>query len=82
MGWAEHDATHWHIDLRCSECGNRWDAVVHDDRAARYNVELDVDVSAITRALERLDLERMAIDAETFATALEQDLIEPADFAA
>jgi hypothetical protein len=82
ISWAEHDETHWHIELRCGECGHRWDAVVCDDRAARYDMELDADVSAITRALERLDLERMAIDAETFAAALARDLIEPADFAA
>ena len=82
MDWAEHDATHWHIELRCGECGHRWDAVVHDDRAKRYDIELDASVSAITRTLDRLDLERMAIDAETLAVALDQDLIEPADFAA
>jgi hypothetical protein len=35
----------------------------------------------MTRALKRLDLERMALDADTFAAALAQDLIEPADFA-
>ncbi|HEX5621169.1 MAG TPA: hypothetical protein VFX51_22280 [Solirubrobacteraceae bacterium] len=81
MTWAEHDAAHWHIDLRCGECGHRWDAVVPDARAKRYDIELDTDVSAIRRALEQLDLERMAIDAETFATALDRDLIEPADFA-
>jgi hypothetical protein len=80
MTWREHDAAHWHIDVRCGECGNRWE-VVHNDRAKRYDIELDIDVSAIRRALERLDLERMAIDAETFATALARDLIEPADFA-
>jgi hypothetical protein len=81
-GWSEHDETHWHIDLRCGECGHCWDAVISDDRAARYDVELDSDASAIARALERLDLERMATDAETFAAALARDLIEPADFAA
>jgi hypothetical protein len=81
VAWSEHDATHWHIDLRCGECGNRWDEVVHDSRAKRYDLELDADTFAISRELRRLDLERMAIDAETFVAALERDLIEPADFA-
>jgi hypothetical protein len=36
----------------------------------------------IRRMLERLDLERMALEVETFATALSRDLIEPADFVA
>lgn len=82
MNWAEHDDAHWYIALRCGECGHCWDAIVADARAARYDIELDRDRSTITRALHRLDLERMAIDAETFAVALARDLIEPADFTA
>jgi hypothetical protein len=80
--WTEHDEAHWHIELRCGECTHRWDAVIHNDRAARYDIELNADVSAIASVLARLDLERMARDAETFAAALARDLIEPADFAA
>jgi hypothetical protein len=82
VSWAEHDEKHWHINLRCGECGHQWDAVVDDVRAARFDVELDVDIFAISRALEQVDRERMAIDAETLAVALAHDLIEPADFAA
>ena len=81
MDWEPHDESHWHIDVRCGECGQRWDAVVEDSRASRYDIELDADRSAISRALDRLDSERMAIDVETFAVALARDLIEPADFA-
>ncbi|HET8758637.1 MAG TPA: hypothetical protein VFM58_21635 [Solirubrobacteraceae bacterium] len=81
VDWAEHDTTHWHIELRCGECGNRWDALADDERAKRYDLELNADVTAIARALARLDLERMAVDAETFAAALAHDLIDPADFA-
>jgi hypothetical protein len=81
VDWIEHDATHWHIDLRCGECGHRWDTVVHDSRAKRYDIELNRDTYSISRALERLDLERMAGEAETLAKALARDLIGPADFA-
>jgi hypothetical protein len=80
--WEPHDDSHWHIDLRCGECGHQWEAIVADCRAWRYDAELDADFSAISRALQRLDLERMAIDLETFTAALARDLIEPADFAA
>jgi hypothetical protein len=80
VSWAEHDATHWHIDLRCGECGHRWDVVVDDERAKRYDLELNGDASSIARALERLDLERMAAEAETLAHAFARDLIGPADF--
>jgi hypothetical protein len=82
MDWEPHDESHWHIDLRCGECGHWWDAVVEDSRASRYDIELDADRSAISRALHRLELERMAIDVETFTVALARDLIEPADFTA
>ena len=82
MDWHEADATHWHIDLRCGDCGHRWDVVIEDWRAARYDTELDSDRAFIRRELERLDLERMATEVEAFATALSRDLIEPADFVA
>ena len=82
MDWHESDDTHWHVDLRCGDCGYRWDLEIHDSRASRYDIELDVDRLAMRRALERLDLERMADEVETFATALSRDLIDPADFVA
>jgi hypothetical protein len=82
MNWHESDETHWHIDLRCGDCGHRWDLEIHDSRASRYDIELDCDRLAMRRALERLDLERMAAEVETFAIALSRDLIEPADFVA
>jgi hypothetical protein len=82
VSWHEHDETHWHIDLRCGECGHRWEAVVDDARAKRYDLELGCDTASISRTLERLDRERMAIDAETLADAFARDLIGPADFAA
>ena len=82
MAWAPCDDTHWHIELRCGDCGHCWELDVHDSRAARYDMELDHDQSVIRQTLERLDRERMAAEVETFAVALSRDLIEPADFAA
>ena len=82
MDWSEHDDAHWDIELRCGDCGHEWEIVIDDARAARYDIELDWDRSAITRALHRLDLEQMAMEAETLAIALARDLIEPADFTA
>jgi hypothetical protein len=82
MDWYESDDTHWHIDLRCGDCGHCWGLEIHDSRASRYDVELDDDRASMRRALERLDLERMAVEVETFAIALSRDLIEPADFVA
>jgi hypothetical protein len=81
MDWAPADDAHWHIELRCGDCGHRWELDVHDSRAARFDAELDGDQRAIRRTLSRLDLERMAAEVETFAAALSRDLIEPTDFA-
>ena len=80
MDWHEADAQHWHIDLRCGNCGHRWDVEIEDWRAARYDTELNCDHAFIRRAAERLDRERMEAEVETFAIALSRDLIEPADF--
>ena len=81
MDWAPWDDAHWHIELRCGDCGHRWEQDIPNWRAARFDVELDQDQFVIGSALRRLDLERMAAEVETFATALSRDLIEPADFA-
>jgi hypothetical protein len=75
------DDSHWHIDLRCGDCGFWWEMVIGDGRAARYDIELDQDRATIQHALRHLDLERMAFEVETFAVALSRDLNEPADFA-
>ena len=80
IAWEPADESHWHIDMRCGDCDHRWIRIADDERAARFDAELDTDVASLRRTLTRLDLERMAVDAETFAVALERDLIEPADF--
>ena len=72
----------WLIDLRCGDCEHVWDAVIDNTRAARYDAELDGDMAAIRRALQRLDCARMAAEVDAFVAALSCDLIEPADFAA
>ena len=82
MDWETSDETHWHIELRCGECGHCWDLEIEDARAHRFDIELDADRMVIRRTLERLDLERMALEVETFTAALSRDLIEPADFVA
>ena len=78
--WEPSDDAHWHIDLRCGECEHRWETVIEDGRAARYDVELDDQLAAMNRTLRCLDLDRMAVEVEAFATAITRDLIEPADF--
>src|SRR5688500_19386934 len=80
IAWEPHDDSHWDIDLRCGDCEHRWQLVIDDRRAARYDVELDDDLAFMKRTLRRLELDRMAAEVETFVSALARDLIEPADY--
>jgi uncharacterized Zn finger protein len=80
MHWEPSDDMHWHIELRCGDCGHWWELEVEDSRAARYDIELDEDRASIKRTVRRLDLERMSAEADAFAIALSRDLIEPTDF--
>jgi hypothetical protein len=82
LEWHPSDDGHWWIALRCGDCDHRWEAVVDDRRAARYDAELDGDRAVMQMALFRLERERMKVEVEAFAHALSRDLIEPADFAA
>ena len=78
--WAEQDGANWWIRLRCGECGQSREVVVPDAAAQRYDHDLNRGMHKIATALHRLDLERMAEEAESFATALELDLVDAEDF--
>ena len=78
--WSESGDEHWWMLLRCGECRAEREVRVADAVARRFGDSLDTAESELQRAVERLDAERMAGEVETFAVALERDLIEPADF--
>jgi hypothetical protein len=77
--WEELDEG-WCLALRCGECGHWRALVVSDGEAQRYGDVLDAGVREIAATVERLDRERMDAQADAFATALERDLIDAADF--
>ena len=79
--WAERDEATWWIRLRCGECGSGREVVVPDAAAQRYDRRLREGMDEIARRLHRQEREQMARDAETFATALELDLLDAGDFA-
>jgi hypothetical protein len=79
--WSPHDADHWWMLLRCGACGQRREATVPDAEAELYDRELDRAELDMRRDAERLSRERLADQAESFATALELDLIGAEDFA-
>jgi hypothetical protein len=78
--WAEQGRTAWWIRLRCGECGLIREMVVSDAIAQDYDRRLGEGMDEISLALHRLELEQMAQEAETFATALDLDLLDAGDF--
>jgi len=79
--WEPQGETHWSIDMRCGDCGHRWGRVIPNGRATRFDVELDLDQAVLRDELRRLDLERMAEEADMLSAALARDLVGPEDFA-
>jgi len=78
--WAEREEARWWIRLRCGECGSGREAIVSDATAQRYDQRLQRGMNEIARALQEREQEQMARDAETFAIALELDLLDADDF--
>jgi hypothetical protein len=79
--WSPNDGGTWWMLLRCGACGTSREATVPDEEAERYDRELDMAEYHMRRAADRLSEEQLAEEAETFATALELDLIGAEDFA-
>jgi transcription elongation factor Elf1 len=79
--WRPLDGENWWMLLRCGACGESREETVPDAEAERYDRELDRAEHRMRRAAEALSQERLAEQAESFATALELDLIGAEDFA-
>jgi hypothetical protein len=80
IAWEPKGDEHWSIDLHCGDCAHRWIRVIHNTRAARYDIELNRDERILIESLLKLERERMVADVEAFVAALDRDLIRPADF--
>ena len=72
--WTKQDES-WSIHVRCGECGASREVVVSDAAARRY----DRGMHAIARALDRLEREAMAKEAEALATVFDLDLVDADD---
>jgi hypothetical protein len=79
--WEPVGEERWWMFLRCAECGTSREVVVSNAVAERYDAELARGARAISRAVQRLDQERMAAEAQTFVTALQRGIIDASDFA-
>ena len=78
--WSPDDDQTWWMLLRCGACGDTREATVPEAEAQHFDRELDRAEHRMERLAERLSSERLAAQADSFATALELDLIGPEDF--
>ena len=78
--WSPRDDHNWWMLLRCGACGDTREETVTDAEAERFDQELDRAEYRMRRMAERISSERLAQQAESFATALELDLIGAEDF--
>jgi hypothetical protein len=79
--WSPHDGESWWMLLRCGACGASREETVPDSEAELYDRELERAERRMRRAADRLSQERLAEQADSFATALRLDLIGAEDFA-
>jgi len=80
--WGESGDANWWMLLRCGECRMEREVTVADHIAPRFGETLDAAAREIERAVARLDAERMAVEVELFAAALERNFIGPPTSAA
>jgi hypothetical protein len=74
------DDERWWMQLRCGQCQGMREVVLPSDLAQRFDADAARARGAIAGALATLELERMAVQADVFALALEHDLIDARDF--
>jgi hypothetical protein len=79
--WETAGEDHWHMLLRCGECGTYRDLVVENAVAKAFEQDLDRGAAPLRTTLEALDRERMAVQTDAFIAALRCDLIDAGDFA-
>jgi hypothetical protein len=81
VSWDAAGDERWVVALRCGGCGHERTREISRTEARRLDGSLDRGYDAIARAADRLERELMAAWVESFAGALERDLIDVADFA-
>jgi hypothetical protein len=79
--WEQTDERgHWRLWRRCPECEWHGEGVHGEHEIDAYDEELDNGTGALTKVLKGLERESMQRMAETFAAALDADLITAEDF--
>jgi hypothetical protein len=79
--WGTVDDERWWVLSRCGQCGHWIETQITNEQAKRLDLELNRQQALIRRAADRLEAERMAVEADAFIAALQRDLIDAGDFA-
>lgn len=74
------DRGHWRLWRRCPECEWRRDEIHGEAEIDAFDEELDLGTCVLTEMLKELEHDNMQFVADTFAAALEADLITADDF--
>lgn len=74
------DRGHWRLWRRCPECDWHCDEVHAEAAIDAFDEELDLGTRALAEVLKELEHENMEYVVDTFAAALDADLITADDF--
>jgi hypothetical protein len=74
------DRGHWRLWRRCPECEWRSNEVHGEVAIDAFDEELDLGTRALSDVLKTLEHENMQFVVDTFAAALDADLISADDF--
>lgn len=80
VDWFEADDGHWHIRLRCGNCGHIQSGMFDQRTADLFDTKLDAAADVLARSLKRMELQNLEREADRFAAALAADAIWPEDF--
>src|SRR5471032_496146 len=80
LDWDLVGRSHWRVTLRCPNCEWIGTCVFSQEAVDRFDRELDRGMRKLQSTLARVSRACMEADIESFAQALESDLIVPFDF--
>ena len=80
LEWSLVGRSHWRVTLRCPNCEWTGTGVFAQDTVDRFDRELDRGMRQLTSTLTRVSRACMEAEIESFAKALDSDLILPFDF--
>ena len=79
--WEEADEAHMWVRLRCGQCEHSSEGNFRDEVLDRFDRRLDKAAAQIAAEADRLHRHWRTTEADTFAAALDRDLIDGGDFA-